>query len=50
MVTDFYKNHSLNNDSVTIAERQQATLVTSLYIQMRKKIAWGPFCLFIIAI
>lgn len=37
MVTDFYKNHSFNKDSVTITERKQVTLVTSLCIQMRKK-------------
>lgn len=37
MVTDFNNNHRLNKDCVTIMERKQATLVTSLCIQMRKK-------------
>jgi len=37
MVTDFNNNYRLNKDGVAITERKQATLVTSLRIQMRKK-------------
>lgn len=37
MVTDFNNNYRLNKDCITITERKQATLVTSLRIQMRKK-------------